>query len=744
MDVGAITISGLASDLDIAGIITQLAEIRQRPIDMLAERQTEYVGNLTVCQQLTAKVLALGTMMSGLSGGQALEQVNVTSSSTSAVVATGGAGAALGEYEIEVTALAENHKISSGGLAAADEALGYEGDFRINGETISMVATDSLEDVRDAINAAGAGATASILTVSDTDHRLVLRSLSTGESGALDVVDANGGDILEGLGLQTSVTSIKSAIDSGAAGDELTDMLAAVGVAMDLSVAPSGTVQINGVDVAINLGSDSLQDIATAIDALDGVSASVESTENGYRLEVVGDVGTPTFADDGNVLVTLGLLGKGIANEMAAAQDAAFTIDGVSMTRSTNAVDDAIENVQLQLVDETGADSARVAVTWDINAAVDEVSTFVAYYNDLAGFINSNQSFDSETETGGALVGSVPVMGLESGLREQVTGIVATLTGDLQLASAVGITTNQSDQLVFDSTAFRSALQSDPVGMQRLFGNASEASNAAVEVYSTSSATRDSGADGWALNITQVATQATALGAEQAGGITADETLRIGGTDVTLTAGMSLTEASDVLNALFTARSMSLEATVEGDRLQIQHELWGASYGVVITSSLDDGAGGTDFGGATAGVAENYTGQDVAGTIDGVAATGRGQQLTAAEGEEAEGLVLTVGVTSTGDAGVVRVSKGIASRLADYTAMVTDATTGSLSRVADGVSAEIEAIGVEIEGLTTDVERYITKLQLDFARMESAMAQSQVLLDWLTMQIDYLPGGSES
>ena len=744
MDVGAITITGMASDLDISGIITQLAAIKQRPITLLTAQQSTYTANLTVFQQLTTKVLGLGAMVSGLHSGDAFEQITVSSSNTDHVVATGVSGAAAGNYEIEITQLATNHKISSGVVAASDEALGYEGEILVNGSVVSLDAADTLEDLRDAINIAGVGVSASILTVSDTDHRLLVQSLTTGESGVLDLVDANDSDILEGLGLQTGATAIEHAITDGAAGDYLSDKFTAVSSVMGLAGTLSGTVQINGTDVAIDLASDSLTDIATAIDAVADVSASVVSTDDGYRLEIVGAAGTPTFTDDGNVLVTLGVLGKGIANEVEAAQDSQFAIDGVAMTRSTNAVDDAIEGVQLQLVAATGGTPAQVSVAWNVDAAVAEVEQMVSYYNSLVSFINTNQDFNTDTEIGGAFLGNMAVMNLESALRDQVTGLVDTLGGDLLLGSQVGLTTNHSDELVFDSAAFRSALQANPAGVARLFGEATETTDADVAVFTTAATTRDSGADGWAVSITQVAEQATAQSATLASGITVDETLTIGGVDVTLTAGMSLDDGADRLNSLFTAQHMSIEATVVGDQLQIQHEMWGTSQGIVVTSSLDDGAGGTDLGGATAGVAENYTGQDVAGTIGGEAATGRGRSLTADDGTDAAGLILTVSATSAGDQGLVRVSNGIGARLSSFTSAVTDADYGTLTLATNSISSEIEAIDDEIERLSASVDRYVGQLQLDFARMETQMAQSQNLLDWMTMQMDTLSGSNNS
>ena len=738
MGVGAITLTGMASDLDIPGIITQLAAIKQRPIDLLSAQQSTYAANLTVFQQLTAKVLGMGAMVSGLRSGAAFEQVTVSSSNTDYVVATGASGAAAGNYEIEISQLATNHKISSGVVVSADEALGYEGEIIVNGSVVSLGVNDTLEDLRDAINIAGAGVSASILTVSDTDHRLLVQGLTTGESGALDMVDANDSDILEGLGLQTGATAIKNAITDGAASADLSDKFAAVGSVIGLTGTVAGTVQVNGIDVAIDLATDSLTDIAAAIDAVADVSASVVPTDDGYRLEIVGAAGTPTFTDDGNVLATLGVLSKGIASEMEAAQDSQFTIDGVAMSRSTNAVDDAIDGVQLQLVAATGGTPTQVSVAWNVDAAVAEVEQMVSYYNSLVGFINTNQDFNTDADTGGPFLGNMAVMNLESALREQVTGLVDALGGNLLLGSQVGLNTNSADELVFDSAAFRTALQANPAGVARLFGEASEATSADVTVAAMDATTRDSGADGWAVNITQVAEQATGLSATLASGITMDETLTIGGVDVTLTAGMSLDDAADLLNSLFTAQSMSIEATVVGDQLQLQHEMWGTSYGIVVTSSLDDGAGGTDLGGATAGVAENYTGQDVAGTIGGEAATGRGQTLTADEGTDASGLILSISATTAGDQGLVRVSKGIGARLSSFAGAVTDADYGTLTLATNNISSEIEAIDDEILRLTDSVDRYIEQLQLNFAHMESQMSQSRNLLAWMTMQMDSL------
>lgn len=743
MNVGSMSISGLvASNIDIEGIITQLGQIRRRPVQLLQQEQEQYTERLTAFQQLTAHTLGLSTRASALTDGTAFSQVTATSSNA-AVIVGATAGAPVGSYEIVVDQLARSHKIASGSVATRNDALGQSGEFIINGSVVTIGASDSLADIRDRINAAGAGTGASILTVAENDHRLVITSLSSGAEGALELIDAGPSGVLQALGIQQGETVVKHAIADGAASDPFADRLTAVSEVLGLSQAPAGTVQIHGIDVVIDLSADSLEQIAAKLSEVEGVTATVQPVSvNGgtaYRLEILGEGGQPTLTDDANVLVTLGVLEKTLAHEMDAASDAVFSVDGVAMTRPSNAVDDAIENLQLQLTAVTGPQGASVRVTADHAAAVDAVRGLVDAYNEVVRLINRHQEFDPDTGRGGLFSGAPAIVRLESDLRRCLSGLVDTLGGNLTLASQVGLSFSRNDELVFDGNVFLDALRADPEGVRRLFGARAEAGDSGLSVQAYTSATSDSGSAGWTVNVTQPATRATAVSADLSGGIAVDEMLTIDGRSIGLSAGMSLEDATDRVNALFRAQQMDITASIENGRMVISHDLYGARE-ITIESSLDAGAGGTDIGGATAGEAAVYEGQDVAGTIGGEAATGRGRLLTADRGTAAEGLQLIVSAESAGDAGVVRVSKGLASQLTDFIERVTDSRAGYLTRAADGISEDISAIDDQIAELEADVSRYIERLRLDFARMETRMSQSIALLDWMENQVQYLPG----
>ena len=583
----------------------------------------------------------------------------------------------------------------------------------------------------------------------------MLTSLQTGEANAIDLVDANSGSLLVSLGLVQASTSIKHPISNGAQSDAMSSSQQAVGSVLELKSPPSGTVQINGTDVDIDLSTDSLQDIADKINsAVSGVTATVETlSENGqiqYRLNITGESGTPSFTDSNNVLATLGILTKAPANEIQAAQDAEIVLDGITITRSTNDIDDVISGLHLQLLKADPSSSITVTIQHDVDTAVQAVQNFVSAYNDVVDFIRQNQSFDADTGQGGAFMTNYDVVILESELRRAVTyPIQGFSTGDTLLASQIGITTDQQDHLIVDETQLRQALSSDPNNFMRYFLTTGEATHSAVQYVASTPQTQPSPDAGYAVHITQPATKARAESASLPSGITTDETLTFYGQfTVQLFAGQTLEEAVERLNTMFDQHGLGLTASVDGDKIVIEHELYGSSHNIEISSSLDDGVGGTDLGGPSAGETATYTGTDVEGTIGGEPATGSGQYLTGNEdNDNTAGLCIRVTASAPGDYGVVHVAKGLAQRLLDVIANAEDSDTGMFARATENLNNRIDQIQEDIDTMEERLQSYLNDLRRKFLAMEEALGQAQALSQYISNQligIQRMFGGSTS
>jgi flagellar hook-associated protein 2 len=522
-----------------------------------------------------------------------------------------------------------------------------------------------------------------------------------------------------------------------------------VGTALGLSNAPSGTVTIDGQSVAINLATDSLSTIAQRINAAgSGVTASVTTdTSSGstqYRLELSGD-GASNLTDDNHVLESLGLVSQGVADQRTAAQDAHIVIDGSDVYRSTNDISDAVDGVTFHLLQADENTTTQVSVAADTDSTVSAVQSFVSSFNTVMDAINSGESYDTSTDTGGTFFGDPTIMMLQSRLHDAVMNPVSGATGDYTLMSQIGISTNTSGELTLDTTKLQSALEANPDAVARLFATHGQATNSEVSFVNASSGTVASSATGYAVNVTQAATQATATSAHLAGGITQNETLTINGNCiVSLTAGETLQQACDAINTILLGNSQDVTATVQGDQLQLTGKLYGSSKTFSVKSNLASGVGGTDLGASAANQSRIYAGLDVQGTINGEACTGYGQYLTGNTGDaNVAGLQLMIASATTGSKGYVQVGKGAGSRVDDFAAQATD-TNGTMTADENAIQAEIDADNAEITQMNDDVAQYISDMRDKFTQMEETMGQEQNISSYLSGQIAALTNTSAS
>ncbi len=740
--LGTIYIDGIASGIDTSAIIQQVEETQRAAIDLVEERQAEQVDRLTTYQSLTAKLLGLGTSASLLTSSSSILTYAATSSDSTSVAVSVDGAAGPGSYDIVVTSLATANKLSSSIIADDTVALGYEGDILLNGTAVAVEAEDDLNEIAFKINQAGAGVWATVIDYADDDHRMILTAQGTGAESAIELLDANSGSILEGMGLLAAGTSTKHEITNGMQSDGFASSSGAIGTVLGLSTSPSGTVSINGTNVDVDLATDTLQAIADRISTtVSGVTASVVSTkEDGsyiYTLQMVGDSGTPVLIDDNNVLVTLGVLGKNVANEVQAAADAQLTVEGVDITRSTNSVSDLIGGVTLDLMKADVGQTITVTIQQDANATYSKVSSFVSTYNSIIDDLDSGMSWDADTATGGDYFGDPAMMLLQHGLHNTAMTITDALGGPMTLPSQIGLSTDSSGRLVLDADTFAAALWENPSGVANMFGTAGDATDPAITYVSSTSKTAGSPAAGYAVEITQVAEQATATSATLASGITTDETLTFESVcTVQLTAGMTLDQAAEELNSRFQLYELSISASVQDNTIVIQHDNYGANYKFRVKSNLAQGAGGLAIGGATAGAVATYTGVNVAGTINGEACTGSGRYLTGVSGNATtDGLMIKVDATTAGSYGAVKVSQGIATRLQRYVETVLDEDSGSVAIATQGIENDIESLDDEIVRMEDSIASYLTKLRSELLAMETAIAQAESMQTYITNQL---------
>ncbi|MBN2299047.1 MAG: flagellar hook protein, partial [Deltaproteobacteria bacterium] len=290
-------ISGMTSGLDWTSMISQLVEMESRSIQLLETDKEEINDRYDSWVEVNSKLLSLKTVAASLSELDDFDQYTSSSSITGTTYDVDdmlsyavGSNASQGSYSLKINNLAQAEKLGSISFSSLSEAVGIAGDLLINGNVVNIAADDSLNDIKNKINALNsgenpAGVTASIFTMGEGEYRLTLTSQETGSSG-IDIANGSSSDVLGQLGFADDAVSLSNPITSGAQSSGFTSSTQDIEALLGLNSAASGNVTIAGQSIAIDLSSDSLQSIRDTINnnanlQTLGVSASIVSETNG-------------------------------------------------------------------------------------------------------------------------------------------------------------------------------------------------------------------------------------------------------------------------------------------------------------------------------------------------------------------------------------------------------------------------------------------------------------------------------
>jgi flagellar hook-associated protein 2 len=385
--MATITSTGVGSGLDINSIVTSLMAIEQRPLTLLQQRASSIQTKISAFGTLQSQIATLGDVATRLKTPATWGVMSADSSDSAKVSVTAGTSATAGAYSIAVTQLAQAQSLASSPILVADEADMGTGTLSISkgaGTPVSVVITDankSLAGVRDAINSANAGVSASI--VRDTaGARLVLKSTTSGADSAITVTAADG--------TGTPVTS------------------------------PTG----------------------------------------------LGRLAYQASAPVGN--------GRNLVQTQAA-QNAEYTVNGLSLSSSSNTITTALDGVTLTLKGVTTV-PVDVGVSVETFSLRKNVNDFVKAYNDLNKLLTDQTRADPNGKSNGVLQGDSTAVTLLTRLRETLRGSVTGLSGANSL-NAAGLELQRDGSLKVNETKF-APLLADPKQLSALFSQAQQGTDA--------------------------------------------------------------------------------------------------------------------------------------------------------------------------------------------------------------------------------------------------------------------------
>ncbi len=205
--MATITSLGVGSGLDLESLVTSLMAVESKPLTALQTKVSSYTSKISSLGALKSKLADLQTAAAAMKtalGKTALStfaSYSATAADTTIASATATTGAVAGTYTLEVQQLARAQRYTSSTFTSTTDAIGTVGDTLTfdfatpdsEGNSRSVTITldssnNSLSGLRNAINNADMGVTATIITGTD-GPQLVF----TGEGGLDNEITLSGG-----------------------------------------------------------------------------------------------------------------------------------------------------------------------------------------------------------------------------------------------------------------------------------------------------------------------------------------------------------------------------------------------------------------------------------------------------------------------------------------------------------------------------------------------------------------------
>ncbi len=455
--------------------------------------------------------------------------------------------------------------------------------------------SQSLTDIRDAINTAAAGAASSMfaeLVPDGSGTRLEI----TGTAAATD-----DGGVLQALGI---LQGSRAATNQVVEGDVLTTdgstpaTAASALASLYNGSSPAGasagdTIAFSGTDHLGNefsfthtiSGGDTLQTLIDRLEGAEGFNggATVEVSAEG-RLSVTSategssQISLEAFAGNENGgILDLGAFDvttEGRDRQVSIGRDAIVEIDGALVTSASNDISDVVEGVTFDLLGADPSSELEVVIGRDDAAAVEALQGFVEAINAFATFVDAGAGV-----TGAArppLAGDAILRGIRDRLSFALqVNVPVGATGSMRL-SDLGIEITRDGTYSLDTAVLTQKLQEEPGAVRQALGSFGSGSTSAITYLGAGSNTTPGT---YAVNITQAATLASVT-SSGFGGTYVDDGVPDAMTvvhaasgaeyEVDLVNGMTLEQLIETLNSKFDGESnqvVTSERTLYSDVL---------------------------------------------------------------------------------------------------------------------------------------------------------------------------------
>ena len=469
---GALSSLGAGSGVLTYNVIDKLKKADEAAmIDPFKTRLDNTKKKETNLSDLITQISLLKTSVTDFKDGEIFQKrlADVSGSSVSADVKP---GVKVQTISMDVSQLAKNDIYQSKGYDSEDSKINSSGDdqtihleYEDSSKDITIKDGATLSDLKDAINDADIGVTASIIdTGSDSDpYKLILKGKDTGKDNIIKLDYSNIDDL-----------NLNDTVYQSAKYDDDTDKVNDSGDTQTFKVTVNGTdytmdvddgTTVKDFDDMINNGD--LKD--SDGNSLGGISAKYEDEHIKFHMEQIGDI---SITDDNFTTDFNSNTDFTNDNRVQPAQDSKFKYNGVDVERDSNKVADLVVGLTLNL-NSTG--SSTVKIKQDTDTIEKDMQDFTKGYNSLVSKIQTLTKYDPDSKIKGVFQNEMDIKNIPNDISNALFNSFATQSvtktdrngeqydTNISLnASDFGFSQNRTGFLDFDSAKFDKMLKENP------------------------------------------------------------------------------------------------------------------------------------------------------------------------------------------------------------------------------------------------------------------------------------------
>ena len=497
-----------------SNLITETLQNEAKPIQRLTNDLRALEARKSVYSTAGTRLSSLLTSVNNLATDSTtnfLEQrsASVTEpSTTGAAVFTASATdqAIAGTQRIAVTTLAKAHSVgSSTALEYSDQQLGLSGVFTVGGAANRSISSTTTPNPTTISGFSTADLTSGLRELGSDQYYVEVRNNSSvyefrlvnSQAQAVAIRKYGSDSATETTSAWQAVPAGQITVDTGrglkftfgggsyTTGSKAANAASATYVAKGAAITVSSTHTLVNIAALINRGTFAEGNEVTAgvVDRRLILTANNSGTHRSI-------VAAHTSGTD-NILLALKVVDSGgaYANVIQAPTNAAFTVDGISITRSQNSgLTDVISGVTLNLAADAAGKNAALVVTRDTATIVAKLKALVADFNAANNYVTGQTAITKTGDkkyTSGPLTQDSNFVGLRRNLITDLQSRVSGLTGTTFTAmSDLGVNINTTSlTATLDEAKLTAAFSSDSAGARALVNAVADRLQARLKTF---------------------------------------------------------------------------------------------------------------------------------------------------------------------------------------------------------------------------------------------------------------------